>query len=109
MTEILKIFRLVPSASSDDPGWQNSPSHGEVVVRALTTGDARLVASDAELDFTEIDAAPAEGNSTREASAFRNEKLYTVMEDTSGRFDAAGSRGIVEGLVRVDTIAPTQR
>lgn len=43
MTEGLKIFRLVPTAASDDPNWQNSPSHGEVIVRALTAGDARIV------------------------------------------------------------------
>jgi hypothetical protein len=109
MEENLKIYRLVPAAASDDPNWQNSPSHGEIVVRARTSGDARLVASEAELDFTEIDASPAEGNSTTMASAFRSEKLYTVVEDTSGRFAREGARGVVEGRVRVDTIAPVQR
>ncbi len=109
MDEKLKIFRLVPVAAADDPGWQNAPSHGEIVVRARTSGDARVVASEAELDFTEIDAAPAEGNSTTMASAFRSEKLYTVMEDMSGRFDPVGAREVVEGRVRVDTIVPTQR
>ncbi len=109
MTEGLKIFRLVPTAASDDPNWQNSPSHGEVIVRALTAGDARIVASEAELDFTEIDAAPAEGNSTKEASAFRNDKLYSVVADTSGRFSSDGERGVVGGRVRIDTIVPMQR
>lgn len=109
MTESLKIFRLVPSAASDDPNWQNAPSHGEVIVRALTPGDARVVASEAELDFTEIEASPAEGNSTREASAFRSDKLYTVVEDTSGRFSIDGERGVVGGRVRIDTIVPMQR
>jgi hypothetical protein len=109
MKEELKIYRLMPTAASDDPAWQNSPPQGEVVVRARTPGDARLVASEAELDFTEIDAAPAEGNSTRDASAFRSDKLYTVVEDTSGRLSPEGAREVVEGLVRVDTIVPTQR
>jgi hypothetical protein len=109
MEEQLKIYRLVPAAASDDPAWQNSPPQGEVIVRARTSGDARLVASEAELDFTEIDASPAEGNSTRDASAFRNDKLYTVIEDTSGRFGADGAREIVEGRVRIDTIVPVQR
>ena len=108
MQEELKIYRLVPIASPDDPQWQNSPSQGEVVVRARTTGDARIVASEAELDFTDIDALPAEGNSTDMASAFRSEKLYTVILDESGRFSAEGQRAVLDGLVRVDNIISTQ-
>jgi hypothetical protein len=108
MQEVLKIYRLVPIAAPDDPNWQNSPSQGEIVVRARTAGDARLVASNAELDFTEIDASPAEGNSTQMASPFRSEKLYTVIEDESGRFSVEGPRGVVAGKVKVDNIVPTQ-
>jgi hypothetical protein len=108
MQEVLKVYRLVPIAAADDPNWQNSPSQGEVVVRARTPGDARLVASQAELDFTDIDASPAEGNSTEMASTFRNEKLYTVIEEGSGRFSPEGPRGIVAGKVKVDNIISTQ-
>lgn len=108
MSQALKIYRLVPNAPLDDPQWMNRPPQGEIVVRALTSGDARLVASEAELDFTEIDASPAEGNSTRIASAFRSEKLYTVIEDLSGRFASEGPREVVDGVVRVDTILPVQ-
>ncbi len=108
MQDRMKIYRLVPTAPEDDPNWQNATAHGEVVVRAKTAGDARVVASDAELDFTEIDAAPAEGNSTDMASAFRSEKLYSVIEDHSGRYVPNGPRGVIEGRVRVDTIMPTQ-
>jgi hypothetical protein len=104
----LKIYRLVPTAPADDPQWMDRPPQGEVVVRALTTGDARLVASEAELDFTDTDAKPAEGNSTEMASAFRSEKLYTVIEDDSGRYVADGPRGVVDGSVRRDTIAPVE-
>lgn len=108
MQDGLKIYRLVPIAAPDDPNWQNSPPHGEVVVRARTAGDARLVASGAELDFTEIDASPSEGNSTEMASAFRSEKLYTVIEDESGRYDAEGPRGVVDGRGRTDNLISTQ-
>lgn len=108
MQESLKIYRLVPIASPDDPQWQNRPAQGEVVVRARTAGDARFVASAAELDFTDIDALPAEGNSTEMASAFRSEKLYTVILDESGRYPAEGPREVVEGTVRVDTIISSQ-
>lgn len=108
MQERLKIYRLVPIAAPDDPNWQNSSGHGEVVVRARTAGDARIVASAAELDFTEIDALPSEGNSTEMASAFRSEKLYTVIEDESGNYEADGPRGVVAGRVRVDNLVSTQ-
>lgn len=108
MQEEMKIYRLVPTAAPDDPNWQNSPSQGEITVRARSTGDARVVASGAELDFTEVDALPAEGNSTEMASAFRNEKLYTVILDESGRFPVEGPRMVVDGQVRVDNIVPTQ-
>jgi hypothetical protein len=108
MTIEPKIYRLVPTAPADDPQWMDRPPQGEVVVRALTTGDARLVASEAELDFTDTDAKPAEGNSTEMASAFRSEKLYTVIEDESGRFPADGPRGVLDGSIRRDTIAPAE-
>lgn len=102
----LNIYRLEPTANPDDPRWENSPSHGIVVVAARTAGDARIVASSRELDFLEIDAAPAEGVTTEHASAFRDEKLYTVIEVEHGRTDV--ERGVLEGLVRVDTIKPLQ-
>ncbi|OLP57275.1 hypothetical protein BJF92_06410 [Rhizobium rhizosphaerae] len=105
----LYLYRLVPTAAPDYPRWDNAPSHGEVLVRAHSPADARITAAEAELDFTEIDAKPAEGTDTRMASAFRDEKLYTVIEagEECG-FAAAGARGVVQGLVRVDTIKPTQ-
>ncbi|MGE6739426.1 hypothetical protein ACQKGC_04025 [Allorhizobium pseudoryzae] len=108
MDEQLKIYRLVPSAPLDDPQWMDRLPQGEIVVRARTSGDARVVASEAELDFTEIDALPAEGNSTEMASAFRSEKLYTVIEDVTGRFSGEGPRQVVDGTVRIDTILPVQ-
>jgi hypothetical protein len=106
--EELQIYRLVPIASPDDPHWENRPPQGEVIVRARSTGDARLVANSAELDFTDVDALPAEGTSTDMASPFRSEKLYTVILDDSGKYPNAGERGVVEGQVRVDTIVSTQ-
>jgi uncharacterized protein YjbJ (UPF0337 family) len=106
--EQLKLYRLVPIAAPGDTNWDNAPNQGEVVVRARSTGDARVVAAEAELDFMEIDALPADGNSTTSASAFRNERLYTVVDETDGRFPADGPREVVDGIVRVDNIRPTQ-
>lgn len=104
--EVLNVYRLSPIAKQDDPRWQNSPSQGEVVVAARSSGDARIVAAARELDFMEIDAAPADGVSTSDASAFRSEKLYTVIEIEHGRRDLA--RGVLSGDVSVATIRPVQ-
>ncbi|MEF0942188.1 hypothetical protein [Rhizobium sp. BR 362] len=104
--EPLNVYRLVPIAAPDDPNWQNAPSHGEIVVAARTAGDARIVAAARELDYMEVDSAPAEDVSTANASAFRSEKLYTVVELEHGRHDLR--RGILAGQVRTDNIKPTQ-
>lgn len=104
--EPLNIYRLVPTAQMDDPRWQNSPFQGEVVVAARTAGDARIVAAGRELDFMEVDAAPAEDVTTTSASAFRSEKLYSVVEIERGRTDV--QRGVILGDVSVATIRPVQ-
>jgi hypothetical protein len=51
-----------------------------VIVAARTTGDARVFAAGRELDVTEIDSAPADDVTTINASAFRDDKLYTVIQ-----------------------------
>lgn len=108
-SESLKLFRLVPVARANDPNWDVAENMGEVIVRAFSPADARVVAAQAELDFTEIDALPAEGNSTRDASAFRNERLYAVQEEKPTiELRQDGPRGVVEGTVSVATIKPTQ-
>ena len=104
----LKLFRLVPLASATDTNWDIAPSQGEVVVRARSSGDARVVAAEAELDYMEIDALPGDGNSTTSSSAFRNEKLYTVVDERSPSYSVDGPREVVAGTVRVDNIRPTE-
>jgi len=106
MDESLKLYRLVPIATATDPNWLGAKSHGEVLVAARTAGDARIVAAECELDFMDIDAAPAEDKTTAMASVFRNEKLYTVIEVDNGRTHHA--RGVVSGTIDVDTIISTQ-
>lgn len=107
-TERLKLFRLVPVAAATDTNWDIAPNQGEVVVRARSSGDARVVAAEAELDYTEIDALPGDGNSTTSSSAFRNEKLYTVVDETDPAYAVDGPRGVVAGTVRLDNIRPTE-
>lgn len=104
--ERLNLYRLEPLAAPDDPRWDNAPGHGTLIVAARTSGDARIVAASKELDFMEVDAAPADDVTTVNASAFRDDKLYTVIEIEHGR--AGLRRGIVEGTVSVDTIISVQ-
>ena len=102
----MHIYRLIPAAGPEDPNWSLSPCQGEVVVRAKSSGDARIVATEAEADFPELRAKPAEGVSTASASAFRNEKLYTVIEDISGRYPGEGPRAILSGSFDHKVILP---
>ena len=74
------------------------------MVAARTSGDARIVAAGRELDFMEVDAAPADDVTTFNASAFRDDKLYTVIEIESGRTDL--TRGVIVGDISVDNIRP---
>ena len=106
MGETLYLYRLVPTAPADDPRWQNSPNQAEVLVAARTSGDARIVAAGRELDFMEIDSAPADDVTTFNASAFRDDKLYTVVEVETDRTDLV--RGVVTGSISVDNIKPVQ-
>ena len=104
--ELLNIYRLEPIAAPDDPRWDNAPGHGVVTVAARSSGDARLVAASQELDYMEIDATPAEDVTTGMASAFRSEKLYTVVEVARDRQGL--TRGLIDGEIGVDTIRPVQ-
>ncbi len=106
--EQLKLYRLIPIAAATDTNWDLAPNQGEVVVRARSSGDARVVAAEAELDFMEIDALPGDGNSTTSSSAFRSEKLYTVVDEAAGTYPLEGLREVVAGTVRVDNIRPTE-
>ncbi len=104
--ETLNLYRLEPIAAAEDPRWGGSPNRGVLVVAARTAGDARVVAAGRELDFMEVDAGPAEDVTTINASVFRDDKLYTVIEIDRNRTDL--TRGVVDGEVSVATILPVQ-
>jgi len=97
---IRKIYKLSPLAADWDPNWDLAQNQGEVIVRADSPADARVVASEAEPDFLERDAKPGDGTSTRHASAFRNERLYSVTEIESYAFSSSGPRELLGGTVR---------
>jgi len=92
--ERLALYRLVPTARPDDPNWDRAPNRGEVVVRARSSGDARVVAAQAE---TEEGAAGLFTTEVR-ASAFMDEKLYTVRDEPEGRHPIDGPRMVLEGF-----------
>ncbi|MCR4264664.1 hypothetical protein [Nitratireductor sp. ZSWI3] len=94
-----RIFKLVPAAADGDPNWDRATNQGVILVRARSPADARIVAAEAEADFLETDAKPGDGVSTRFASAFRDDKLYTVIELDTGTFPEEGPREVVEGTI----------
>lgn len=100
----LALYRLVPIALANDPRWDLATNQGEVVVRAYSPADARLVAAEAEIDFMDVDAMPGHGNSTRMASAFRDDKLYTVLDEPGGEIPSEGAREVVAGAIDRDVI-----
>ena len=103
------VYRLIPKAAPDDSGWDLAPGQGEVVVRAHSPADARVVAAEAEGDFPEFNAKPAHGVRTAPASAFRDIRLYAVVEEKDGRFDANGPRGVIEGRPDPAVLRPANR
>lgn len=102
--EALNLYRLVPVAREDDPRWVKDAPQGIVLVAARTAGDARLVASESQPDFPSANALPAEDVTTRFASAFRDEKLYTVIEVETGRTDL--TRGVISQQISPEPIKP---
>lgn len=102
----LHIYRLIPDAPATDPGWDLAPPIGEVVVRACSVADARIVAADAEPDFPDFDARPGDGVETAFASAVRDTKLYRVEEAEDGTFPREGPRQVLQGPAHIDVIKP---
>jgi hypothetical protein len=105
----LHVYRLVRAADLSDSRWDIAPYQGEVVVRAQSPADARLVAAEAEIDFPEAGAKPGDGVETRFASAFRDDKLYRVVEDRSGGFSDTGKREVIAGQPRRNVIVASGR
>jgi hypothetical protein len=96
--EVLNVYRLMTAAPIDDPIWQGQLPIPEVTVAARTAGDARIVAAGLELDTTDIARAPADDVTTTNASVFRNELAYTVIEIERGR------SGLKRGAYKADQL-----
>jgi hypothetical protein len=93
------VYRLVPVAREDDPNWDRTTNQGEVLVRAYSSGDARIVAAYGEA--AAISLKNPLGTTQVSASAFRDEKLYHVAEDDSGAFPERGPRAVLRAMFEV--------
>ena len=102
--ETIRIYRLVPDAAETDPNWDLAEPAGEVVVRARSAADARIVAAEAEVNFLDTPAKPGDGVSTTFASAFRDNKLYRVIEDDDSTFPREGPRAVLDGIDRRNSV-----
>lgn len=105
----LRIFRLTPTAAPDDPAWLGQEPAGEVIVRARSAADARIVAAEAEVDFLDVAAKPSHGATTVMASRFRDDKLYGVREDAGTGHDPCGSRAVLEGEFSRDVVRTSRQ
>lgn len=102
--EALRVYRLIPDAAETDPNWDLAEPAGEVIVRARSPADARILAAEAEVDFLDTPAKPGDGVSTAFASAYRDDKLYRVVEDDSSAFPRRGPRMVLSGLTHRDRL-----
>lgn len=95
----MTLYLLVPSAPADDPNWGLAVNHGEVVVRAHSTGEARAIAALEEASVRYGGVPPTTTQVV--ASAFREAKLYTVKRDDSGTFEDTGPVRVLRGDFRL--------
>lgn len=73
----MPLWSLEASAVAEDSRWQDFPIWADVVVRAVSPAQARLLA--AVMEAGEIGDATTQGNETLSfRSAFQDEKLYQV-------------------------------
>ena len=99
MNNTTKLYRLVPQAAPDDPNWHSALPQGEVLVRAFSPGDARVVAAEFAGDMQPAEATVPDALSKGNGSAFLSEALYTVIEDTAADDPGTEPRGVVSGRI----------
>lgn len=80
----MPTWRLEPKAEPDDPRWLDHAIWREVVVRAPTSGAARLIASRLERD---PERPPAGNENPSFQSGFEDDKLYAVRLQSQDQDD----------------------
>lgn len=73
----MTLWRLVPVARTDSSYWQDHPIWEEVIVRAPTSAQARVLAEEMERRESP-DQVPMGNESLSFQSGFQDEKLYWV-------------------------------
>lgn len=76
----MPLWKIAPAADPDDPRWLDRTPWPEVLVRAETAAQARLVASGLDRPHERARAIGVGNESVGFASAFDDEKLYWVTE-----------------------------
>jgi hypothetical protein len=89
----LCIYRLVPIPGPDDANFDLAQYQGEVVVRALSSGDARVVAAEGEARASGKD--PGLFTTALRASALLEPHLYAVRLVADGTFPTDGEREVL--------------
>ncbi|MEX2451487.1 MAG: hypothetical protein WD407_11580 [Rhodospirillales bacterium] len=96
----MALWKILPVAPKKDPRWLGRPVWKDVVVRAPTSADARLVAAD--MERREMPDSPPLGNeSPISRSGFEDEKLYNVRllgPDQARAFPETGPDEVVQAL-----------
>lgn len=101
----MAIWRLEPKAAPDDPRWLDHEIWQEVIVRAPSSGMARLVAAELERDPKQ---PPAGNESESFQSGFEDDKLYTVRPHNEGEAQSvdADAKPCILRAVRAETPGP---
>jgi hypothetical protein len=89
----MSIYRLVPIVGPDDPNFDLARYQGEVIVRALSSGDARVVAAAGEASASGRD--PNLFTTELRASALLEPHLYSVRLVEDSQFPTDGERQVL--------------
>ena len=95
----MPVYRLVPVADADDPNWDRAVNHGEIVVRAASSGEARAIAALAEAEAAA--GTPPLATTQVRASAFMDEKLYAVRDAPFDAWPAEGPPEVLAGSFQI--------
>lgn len=97
---VVNLYRLFPTARSDDTNWGRAIDQGDIVVRARSSGEARALAARAEARV--LGASPKITTQVL-ASAFYDPRLYGVRHEPSGIFETDGPLGVLKGTFQTPT------
>ncbi len=99
----MPLWRIEAVADVDDPVWQDRAQWEWVVVRAASPAFARTLATGLD---TPSDVHRYGVENANLGSGFSSEKLYRVMQDTSGAYEEQGPDGVVAESRRRGPVDP---